>query len=64
MMDIQVDSLTFSFPDSWEVSKYDEWTFYRNQFSRMWSIADPLSVVECPHPQPLSQRGRGEQERA
>jgi len=22
-------------------------------------IADPLSVVECPHPQPLSQRGRG-----
>lgn len=25
MMDIQVDSLTFSFPDSWEVSKYDEW---------------------------------------
>ncbi|MCT7965447.1 hypothetical protein NG799_03760 [Laspinema sp. D1] len=35
MMDIQVDSLTFSFPDSWEVSKYDEWAFYRNQFQKM-----------------------------
>lgn len=35
MTEIQVDSLTFTFPCSWKVSKYDEWAFYRNQFSKM-----------------------------
>lgn len=30
-----VDSLTFVFPDGWEVSKFDEWVFYRRHFSRM-----------------------------
>jgi hypothetical protein len=37
MINVQVDSLTFTFPDSWRVSKYDDWAFYRNQFSRMWN---------------------------
>lgn len=32
---IQVDSLIFTFPDSWKVCKYDEWAFYRHQFSKM-----------------------------
>ena len=36
MVDILVDGLTFTFPDSWRVSKYDEWVFYRKQFSKMW----------------------------
>ena len=45
MMDIQVDSLTFSFPDSWEVSKYDEWAFYRNQFSKMWSGIKAVDLI-------------------
>jgi hypothetical protein len=26
--------LTFTFPNGWQVSKYDEWPFYRNQFIR------------------------------
>ncbi|WP_448573624.1 hypothetical protein [Trichothermofontia sp.] len=35
MIEIQVDSLIFQFLCSWEVTKYDEWAFYRNQFSKM-----------------------------
>lgn len=35
MQDFQVDSLIFSFPNSWQVSKYDEWDFYRKQFLKM-----------------------------
>lgn len=25
--------LAFTFPDDWEVTKYDDWAFYRNQFN-------------------------------
>ncbi len=28
-------TLTFSFPDDWHISQYDEWAFYRNRFSKM-----------------------------
>lgn len=35
MINIQVDGLIFTFPDSWKISKYDDWAFYRNQFSTM-----------------------------
>jgi hypothetical protein len=38
MTPIQVDTLRFEFPDSWTVSKYDEWSFYRNQFCRTESF--------------------------
>lgn len=37
MINIQVDGLTFTFPASWRISKYDDWAFYRNQFSKMWN---------------------------
>jgi hypothetical protein len=33
-MDITVDSLVFSFPDDWEVVKFDDWAFYRNQLMK------------------------------
>lgn len=29
------DAMTFVFPDGWSVSKYDEWTFYRNHFQKV-----------------------------
>jgi hypothetical protein len=29
---VAVDTLTFSFPDNWLVTKYDDWPFYRNRF--------------------------------
>ena len=32
MTEIQEGDLKFSFPDHCEVGKYDEWSFYRNQF--------------------------------
>ena len=32
MMEIEEGDLTFSFPDRCEAGKYDNWSFYRNQF--------------------------------
>lgn len=29
---LNIDGLTFTFPVAWQVSKYDDWSFYRNQF--------------------------------
>ncbi|MEO5338378.1 MAG: hypothetical protein H7841_16035 [Magnetospirillum sp. WYHS-4] len=33
--DFKVDGLMFSFDGDWHVGKYDEWSFYGSQFSRM-----------------------------
>jgi len=35
MPPINVDGLIFEFPDGWQIGKYDEWSFYRNQVLRM-----------------------------
>ncbi|GAB4283848.1 MAG: hypothetical protein Fur0025_14110 [Oscillatoriaceae cyanobacterium] len=35
MTTVQVDSLKFTFPASWQVCKYDEWAFYQNQISKI-----------------------------
>jgi hypothetical protein len=35
MPQLNVDGLAFDFPEGWRASKYDEWPFYRNKFSRM-----------------------------
>ena len=43
MTNVEVDGLTFTFPVSWEVSKYDGWAFYRRQFSEMW---DGIKAVD------------------
>lgn len=40
-----VDGLYFNFPDDWHVSKYDDWSFYRNQFSRMWNGIKSLDLL-------------------
>lgn len=29
---LNIDGLQFDFPAAWQASKYDEWSFYRNQF--------------------------------
>lgn len=34
MPQLNIDGLTFTFPQGWQASKYDEWSFYRNQFAR------------------------------
>lgn len=35
MHSVVVDGVTFEFPSDWAVSKYDDWSFYRNQFCKM-----------------------------
>jgi hypothetical protein len=31
---LNIDGLKFDFPDTWQASKYDDWSFYRHQFVR------------------------------
>ncbi|MFA5017626.1 MULTISPECIES: hypothetical protein [Methylobacter] len=45
MQHFNVDGLNFDFPDGWQVSKYDDWSFYRNQFSRMWNGIKSLDLI-------------------
>jgi hypothetical protein len=45
MTDIEVDGLTFSFPAGWQVSRYDEWVYYRKQFSRMKNGIKAVDLV-------------------
>ena len=40
-----VDGLNFYFPDNWQVSKYDDWSFYRNQFARMRNGIKSLDLL-------------------
>jgi hypothetical protein len=45
MRQINVDGLLFSFHDQWVLGKYDEWSFYRNRWSRMWNDIKAVDVV-------------------
>lgn len=38
MVPITVENLRFNFPDGWQASKLDDWSFYRNQFQRLSGI--------------------------
>lgn len=40
-----VDGLNFDFPDDWQVSKYDDWSYYRNQFAKMWNGIKSLDLL-------------------
>lgn len=43
MIVIEVDGLTFNFPVGWQVSKYDDWTFYRKHFGKQ---GDGIKAVD------------------
>lgn len=45
MADLDEGGLTFHFPDEWQVSKFDQWSFYRNQFSGL--AAANLNCSNC-----------------
>ncbi len=45
MPSIDVDGLDFDFPTAWEKSKYDDWAFYRNRFSRMWNGIKSIDLL-------------------
>ena len=38
MNTINVDGLEFHFPAGWQASKYDEWSFYNNQFKKFSGV--------------------------
>ena len=40
-----VDGLTFTFPNGWKVSKYDNWSFYRNRFSRFLTAIKAVDLL-------------------
>jgi len=42
---LNIDSLTFGFPQGWQADKYDDWSFYRNQFSRQMDGIKAVDIV-------------------
>lgn len=42
---LSVDGLTFTFPEEWAASKYDEWAYYRKQFCRQGSGIAAVDIV-------------------
>lgn len=47
MQDLKIDGLTFSFPDDWPASKYDEWSFYRKRWARMRNDIKAVDLLVC-----------------
>ena len=39
--------LTFGFPDGWRAAKFDEWSFYRNQFQKVGNVSISCSDQKC-----------------
>ena len=48
MPDIDVDGLVLCFPDGWQVTKFDDWFFYRKQFSRAHDDIKAVDVLAIP----------------
>lgn len=44
---LQIEKLIFTFPNGWVASKYDDWSFYRNQFSRQFNGIQAVDVLAC-----------------
>lgn len=44
MVTIDIDGLIFTFPADWTASKFDEWSFYRNQFIKQF---DGIKAVDA-----------------
>ncbi len=45
MPDINVDGIVLCFPEGWTVTKFDDWSFYRNQFSKMHDCIKAVDVL-------------------
>ncbi|HST60996.1 MAG TPA: hypothetical protein VLK84_19995 [Longimicrobium sp.] len=45
MPSITEGDLTFDFPAGWEVSKLDEWSFYRNQFQNVCNGTKAIDIM-------------------
>lgn len=54
MQTFDVDGISFQFDDDWQVSKYDEWAFYKNQFSKIKSGIKSVDLIAIsPSPDPV-----------
>lgn len=42
---LNIDGLQFDFPATWQASKYDEWSFYRNQFIKQGNGIKAVDAV-------------------
>lgn len=42
---LEVDGLAFTFPGDWQVTKYDDWAFYRRQFSRQFDGIKGVDIL-------------------
>lgn len=42
---LNIDDLTFTFPQAWQASKYDDWSFYRNQFAKQGNGIKAVDVL-------------------
>lgn len=40
-----MDGLNFDFPDEWKVSKYDDWSYYQNQFKKIRNGIKALDLL-------------------
>ena len=49
MTEIEEGDLKFSFPDQCEVGKYDEWSFYRNQFRSVAGGSKAVDILCLSH---------------
>lgn len=45
MPSITEGQLTFQFPDHWKVSKFDDWSFHRNQFQNVCGGAKAVDLL-------------------
>ena len=48
MMVILEGNLAFTFPGGWRASKYDDWSFYRNQSNSCCSGSKAVDILGCP----------------
>ena len=45
MPTLNIDGLSFTFPEGWQADKYDEWAFYRGHFAKQ--IDGLKGVLKC-----------------
>ncbi|MGE0681694.1 MAG: hypothetical protein AB7P69_12455 [Candidatus Binatia bacterium] len=45
MPSISEGALTFQFPNDWQATKFDEWSFYRNQFQSVCGGAKAIDML-------------------
>lgn len=45
MTEIKVERLSFSFPEGWDASKYDDWSFYRDKFLKQFNGIAAVDII-------------------